>query len=124
MFGKQNLRIEKVMALILARYELGKKILSGFNDLMTTYPYLAEEAFGRDPKTVTTGSESKKSWLCPNKHTYVSAIKDRADGHGCPSCLATGFDQTKDGFFYLLEHPSWEPMQLGISNVPEKEIQA
>ena len=103
-------------------YCSGNLVLAGFNDLGTIFPDIAVEANGWDPKTVTAGSENKKSWLCPNKHTYVSAIKDRADGHGCPSCSATGFDQTKDGWFYLLEHPSWELMQLGISNVPEKRI--
>ena len=36
-----------------------KKILPGFNDLKTTHPELAKEAFGWDPKTIGFGSGKK-----------------------------------------------------------------
>jgi len=61
-------------------------------------------------------------WKCSENHVYVSPIKDRTQGHGCPSCSRTGFDQTKEGWFYLLSHPNWGLLQLGITNVPLKRI--
>ena len=100
----------------------GNELLIGFNDLQTTHPDIALEALGWSPTSLTAGSETKRKWSCPNGHNYISAIKERTGGHGCPSCSVTGFDQTKDGWFYLLEHPDWELMQLGITNVPERRI--
>lgn len=75
-----------------------------------------------DPSKFTAGSDKKVKWKCPELHTYVSSIKDRTHGHGCPSCAKTGFDQTAEGWFYLLIHPNWGLMQLGITNVPKKRL--
>lgn len=100
----------------------GQVVLAGFNDLYTTHPDIAHEALGWSPDGITAGSELKKKWRCSENHIYVSTVKDRTQGHGCPSCAQTGFDQTKDGWFYLLSHPNWGLMQLGITNVPKKRI--
>lgn len=100
----------------------GNMVLVGFNDLQTTNPEIALEAFGWDSTSVTAGTEKKRKWVCPEGHVYLSAVKDRTQGHGCPSCAKTGFDQLKDGWFYLLSHPTWGLMQLGITNVPKKRI--
>lgn len=103
-------------------YCAGNLALAGFNDLETTHPEISFELFELDPKTLTAGSEKKAKWRCPEGHIYTSTIKDRSQGHGCPSCAKTGFDQTKEGWFYLLFHPNWGLMQLGITNVPKKRI--
>lgn len=100
----------------------GQVVLAGFNDLYTTHPDIAHEALGWSPDGITAGSELKRKWRCSENHIYVSTVKDRTQGHGCPSCAQTGFDQTKDGWFYLLSHPNWGLMQLGITNVPKKRI--
>jgi len=100
----------------------GNIVLEGFNDLQTTFPEIAIEAVGWDPKTLSAGTEKKMRWRCSENHLYVSTVKDRTQGHGCPSCSRTGFDQTKEGWFYLLSHPNWGLLQLGITNVPLKRI--
>ena len=100
----------------------GNIVLEGFNDLQTTHPDIALEAVGWDPKTLTSGAEKKVRWRCSENHLYTSNVKDRTQGHGCPACSRTGFDQTKDGWFYLLSHPNWGLLQLGITNVPVKRI--
>ena len=100
----------------------GNTVLVGFNDLRSTFPEIGFEAYGWNPEEITAGSDRKMKWRCPENHIYVSTVKDRTQGHGCPSCAQTGFDQTKEGWFYLLSHPNWGLMQIGITNVPKKRI--
>ena len=98
------------------------KILSGFNDLQTTHPYLAEEAYGWDTSTVFAGSDSIRKWKCPNLHVYKARVANRAHGRGCPSCAQGGFDPNKDGWLYFLSHPDWEMLQIGITNFPDDRL--
>ena len=65
-----------------------KKLLVGFNDLETTNPKVAKEAYGWDPKTVFAGSPTKKNWLCPDGHSYTASIssRTRSQASGCPIC--------------------------------------
>ncbi|MFM7785036.1 MAG: hypothetical protein ACKPE6_10410, partial [Gammaproteobacteria bacterium] len=51
-------------------YCIGKKILAGFNDLSTTHPELATEAFKWDPTTLGFGSGKKVKWKCPEGHVW------------------------------------------------------
>jgi hypothetical protein len=71
----------------------GQKVQIGFNDLVTTDPVVAKEAFGWDPKTVTRGSTSKKlKWKCPKGHIYETTPHERTreDGKnsGCGVCAS------------------------------------
>ncbi len=68
-------------------YCSGNKVKSSFNDLATTHPELAMEAYGWDPKKFSQGSDSIKKWICVKKHIYNSAIKNRTLGKGCPICV-------------------------------------
>jgi hypothetical protein len=97
--------------------------LIGFNDLATTHPHLALEALGWDPTTVVAGGKAKKKWKCLIEgHTWKVSISDRKAGSGCPSCAKSGFDPNKDGWLYFLEHPNWEMLQIGITNVPDDRL--
>lgn len=99
----------------------GKKILIGFNDLATTHPEVAKEANGWNPTEVFGGTHSRKSFKCPEGHTYIATVKDRtAKESGCPVCSKTGFNPGKPGFLYFLEHPNWEMQQIGITNNLDK----
>jgi len=180
-------------------YCTGKKILVGFNDLATTFPELAKEAFGWDPKTVTFGSNKRVMWKCSNGHKWQTQLNSRtpsskwqpsrktqslsgneaqnnlvsddsavahsriddllkkihnlvrtdepADessipttsyfpvveseledefsslGSGCPSCAKYGFDPNSDGWLYLLIHPDWQMLQIGITNFPVNRLE-
>ena len=64
----------------------GLQIHIGFNDLASTYPEIAAQAFGWDPKTVTKASHSKKTWRCKSGHNYLATVAGRTRGGGCPYC--------------------------------------
>ena len=79
-----------------------KKLLKGFNDLATTHPELAKQAFGWDPSTLTHGSPKKVQWVCDYGHNWIISPNGRRQGStGCPVCagliIVPGFNdlQTK-----------------------------
>jgi hypothetical protein len=99
-----------------------KKLLVGFNDLATRYPDLAREADGWDPTTIISG-HAKKNWKCANGHRWASDVLSRTNRNiGCPSCAKYGFDPNRDGYLYFLNHPSWEMLQIGITNTPDHRL--
>lgn len=65
----------------------GKKVFSGFNDLATTFPQLASEAFNFDPTTLTAGSNVKVEWKCSFGHIFKAAPHLRTGKNsGCSVC--------------------------------------
>jgi len=95
-----------------------QKVLSGYNDLQTTHPELAEEAYGWDSKTVIAGSGKKLSWKCPLGHIWEATVASRSrNGNGCPFCSG---NQVFAGFNDLATtHPSlakeaagWDPRKF------------
>lgn len=100
-----------------------REVLVGFNDLATSHPVIASEAFDWDPKTVTRGSNAKRAWICQDGHKWSAIVANRTNlGHGCPSCAKTGFNPSKDGYLYFLKHPLWQMLQIGISNFPDQRL--
>jgi hypothetical protein len=68
-------------------YCSGLKVLSGFNDLQTTNPEIAREAFGWDPSQVSGGNHKLFSWICPEGHEYKARIDHRRSGvSNCHYC--------------------------------------
>lgn len=72
-------------------YCSNKKVLVGFNDLLTTHPDIASEwdcanNGSVSPKDVTHGSQKQFWWICPNGHSYKSPVSGRVRGRGCPIC--------------------------------------
>ena len=73
-------------------YCKGKKILTGFNDLATLYPELADEwvhdkNYGLAPCTISPGSHKMVWWrgtLCG--HLWEAVVYERSHGTGCPYC--------------------------------------
>ena len=64
-----------------------KKVLAGFNDLGTTHPEIAKEAFGWDPKLVISGSNKTFWWKCRFGHTWEApAVARTFKKSGCPIC--------------------------------------
>ena len=97
------------------------KVLPGFNDLLTTNPQLAEEAYDWDPRTVTSGSNRKRTWRCKQGHVWIAVVSSRHIS-GCPTCAKYGFDPNLDGYLYFLFHPNWLMLQIGISNYIEYRL--
>jgi hypothetical protein len=67
-------------------YCSNQKVLAGFNDLATTHPELAAEAFGWDPTKVIGGGDKRYAWKCRLEHRWESTIGSRKIGIGCPVC--------------------------------------
>ena len=66
----------------------GKTISVGFNDLSSTNPEVAQEAYGWDPRTVTAGTAQIKQWKCSSGHIFKASVKSRKNSwpSGCPVC--------------------------------------
>jgi len=100
-----------------------QKVLSGFNDLATTHPELAKEAYGWDPKTVIGGTHKKLTWRCSDGHIFKQAVVNRTRREsGCPACATSGYDPYADGYLYFLTHTDWEMYQIGITNYPKERL--
>lgn len=100
----------------------GRKVLAGFNDLLTTHPELAKEASGWDPTTVTFGSGKVVKWKCAFGHVWKTDPNSRSgQGSGCPACnTGGGSKQIVVGFNDLgTTHPKlatqavgWDPSKI------------
>jgi DNA-directed RNA polymerase subunit RPC12/RpoP len=102
-----------------------KKLLSGFNDLATTFPDVAKEADGWDPSKVLSGTSSRRKWKCSNGHNWLASINSRTNSHkasNCPSCAESGFDPNKESYLYFLSHQEWLMYQIGITNSTKERI--
>jgi len=70
-------------------YCANRKLLPGFNDLLTIAPNLADEwHFEKNgnlrPQDVLAGSHKKVWWICKHGHEWQTKILHRLQGHGCP----------------------------------------
>ena len=100
-------------------YCSNQKILIGFNDLGTTFPDVAKEADGWDPRTLVAGSDQKKKWRCSEfGHSYEAKPCSRTFGKtGCPYCsnrkLLIGFNDLKTQFPDIAEEADgWDPQTV------------
>ncbi len=94
----------------------GHQLLVGFNDLESRLPSIAAEALF-DPKTVTSGSNKMKLWMCPEGHRFRMSPNKRSGGQGCPSCTKYGFSPEEDGWLYLVVlSEDARVKQIGITN--------
>jgi hypothetical protein len=72
------------------------KVLEGFNDLKTTHPEIAKEAYDFDPTKLSAGSHSYVHWKCPKNHIYGSVLKQRT-GKDKSNCSVCSGDQIMKG---------------------------
>lgn len=85
-------------------YCSGHRVLMGFNDLATTHPSVAAEAYGWDPRSVSRSSGRKKPWICAEGHVFEQVVAMRtAQGCGCPTCATTGFRGELPAHLYLVQ---------------------
>jgi very-short-patch-repair endonuclease len=68
----------------------GKRVLVGYNDLVTIYPNLVKEwnykKNDNAPHCYTKGSKKKVWWNCDKGHEWKASICNRTNGEGCPIC--------------------------------------
>ena len=71
-------------------YCSGNKVLTGFNDLMTTHPEIAKEWHPtknkKTPQQVSVGSHQKVWWKCERGHEWEAKLYNRLKSRGCPYC--------------------------------------
>ncbi len=98
-------------------YCRGTKVLSGFNDLATTFPDIAKEANGWNPSLVSQGSNKNVPWRCEFGHVWRVSINNRTKGSGCPVCGGTQLLSGSNDF--RTKHPilareahEWNPSQF------------
>lgn len=99
----------------------GRQVLKGFNDLATTEPELAKQAFGWNPELVTRGTHSKMEWVCINGHRWSASVVSRSRGTGCPTCSG---QQVLEGFNDLAtvepelakQADGWDPKMITRSS--------
>lgn len=92
-----------------------RKVVAGINDIATSHPGLAREAYGWDPSAVTAGSGKARSWLCSEGHVWECSPDRRVrDSPRCPTCVPPRTRRHYGSF--LEEHPEaareadgWDP---------------
>lgn len=72
-------------------YCSNKKVLSGYNDLLSNYPDLMNEwDYDKNnilPQNILGGSHIKVWWKCSKGHSYKAPVENRTkQGQGCPYC--------------------------------------
>lgn len=104
-------------------YCSNKKVLEGFNDLKTTHPEIANEAYGWDPTSLTAGSLKRKNWICQLGHIYESDLASRTGPkrRGCPYCagkkVLSGFNDLQTFFPEIAkEATGWDPSKITKSS--------
>jgi hypothetical protein len=92
---------------------LGRRIVSGVNDLATQRPSIAAEWHPGDPTRpheVGTTSVHSGNWICRRGHIYSATVHARVTGKDCPECAAIDKAAERD---LTITHPAlaaeWHP---------------
>ena len=94
----------------------GKRLLVGVNDLQTTNPEVAKDAYGWDPKTITGRNAKKLKWKCNLDHVWEASVANRTGVNqtGCPVCSNNQINPGDNDFAtthpeLLAEVDGWDP---------------
>ena len=108
------------------KYCKNRAVWVGFNDLATTHPDLAKQAYQWDPTTLTAGSHKRVGWICFRKHTWITGVKKRAlTNTECPYCnnskVWVGFNDLATTHPHLVaEAYGWDPTTVTFGS--EKNV--
>lgn len=101
-------------------YCSGKKVLVGYNDLVTFDPGLAKQWHPTKnglltPKDVTPMANRKAWWICQRGHVWESVISSRSQGTQCPICqnqkVQVGYNDLATAYPELAKE--WHPNKNG-----------
>ena len=102
-----------------------KTVQKGVTDLATIFPSLALEWDSKinhsRPDEVAPYSHKKFWWTCESHGSYQATVAHRSNGRGCPGCSSSGFDPSKPGIFYFIEHEKLGAKKFGITNASSRE---
>ena len=103
------------------------KVLQGYNDLATTHPDIAREAYGWDPRTVIAGNTARRQWICELGHIFESSSNNRTSNKStCTYCsntkVLTGFNDLATSHPALaVEANNWDPKLVMAGNKISRE---
>jgi hypothetical protein len=105
-----------------------QELLLGYNDLATTHPELAAKWHPTRngdlaPTEVVAGTGTKVWWLDREGHEWKASVANQVAGQGCPRCANRGYDSTKPGVFYFIEHLSYRARKVGIANANSSRLE-
>ena len=107
-------------------YCAGKKVLEGYNDLVTTHPNLLKEWDSEKnsikPTEVSKGSNKKVWWLCEKGHSYESTIRNHiCNNQGCPYCagkkVLEGFNDISTIMPEILEYWNYDKNSIKLNEI-------
>ena len=107
----------------------GRRVLRNFNDLKTSHPDLANEAYGWDPGTISFGSNKTLQWICNLGHIWKTTPNSRTEQNsGCPFCSN---NKVLEGFNdFATTHPElakeakgWDPTTVSFGSGRKKNWQ-
>jgi len=105
----------------------GRRVLAGFNDLATTYPQIAVEAYKFDPTTLTAGSNVNVEWKCSYGHIFKAPPHQRTTrSSGCAVCNGNQINIGVNDFEstdpeLALEAYNWDPKTLTRSSNKQRD---
>jgi hypothetical protein len=94
------------------------KVFPGFNDVGTTHPELAKQAFGWNPSEYLAGSNNRFDWICELGHVWNGTLSGRSSKKtGCPVCanqkVLAGFNDLKSQFPEIAAQAfGWNPEEV------------
>jgi len=102
-------------------YCLSRKILIGFNDLLTKNPELCKfwnyKKNDFSPETFFEWSNKKVWWICNLGHEWLATINSRSSGSGCPYCsnkkVLKGYNDLKTTHPEICEY--WDYVKNSIT---------
>lgn len=97
----------------------GKRVLSGFNDLASQRPDIAE-SWATDLNAITAAEVTVSSakdvyWRCADGHVWKATPALRTSGRGCPSCSGRVVIEGVTDLATVAPHlvPEWHPVKNG-----------
>jgi predicted GIY-YIG superfamily endonuclease len=96
-----------------------RKLLPGFNDLLSQDPIVAAEwdleKNSTKPYQVLYGGHTKYWFKCASGHKWKANLISRKRS-GCPGCAKYGFKGTEPAYLYLLRNLRLKAIKIGITN--------
>ena len=99
-----------------------QKTVKGINDLSSTHPDLAKQAYKWNPTTLSAGSNKSVKWICSKEHIWKTSVAHRTrESTSCPFCSGRqawpGFNDLKTTDQSLSKEAyGWDPTKYTNSS--------
>jgi hypothetical protein len=105
----------------------GMVVVPGLTDLATLQPRVAAwwhptKNGDTTPRDVAQFSNRTFWFACTYGHEWQSTVNNRSHGQGCPMCADYGFQPSKPGYVYFLQHLMHGAFKVGITNTGTRRL--